>query len=1169
MEDDDILSLIDEALRSKGGKMDEEARVLVASELKNKAKGAEVDPLLKHIDEMLAGQQNLSEAERVALAKRIKLETEEEDLFESLLKVKGKADQEEQELNDLLRELEGQRYKERAPSFECKNLSARQCANEQMRCKLRSVAGEPKCVSRSFKDVEKLLEMKKLLEEPEEKLQEITATFEEPVRCGLLTKDKCQEVKDKCEWDEKERECYDLPPTGVELAPQIEWPSRDGNNFAHFTLKYFNAAKDAVNLLDTSVRYCENDEFNPDKFSTDTPPSAEQQLAVKMIAPTTPYTGALLYHEVGTGKTRLGLRILSNFRQSLAQDVRLIWITTIRAEKSIHSQTSDFPSFAGAFDPFVPGPSATARSHAAGKIAIFTYIKFVNALHRLYDLDGEKNEYGNVLKERQKQTGDAFSNTIIILDEAHKIFEDKNGAGAGQYLIERAAYESHAAAKVNGTQACRWVFLTATPMPTIELPTDERKPELAGGPQAAFRLLNMLIPDKLQRLPIDHSGIQKMKAEFKKEVPDNFASLTGKEYAERAKGLVGYFKPNWPNVFANVEGENSLTVVKIDDKQVDKIKVKLAQTCGPVIAKRDPIKIAKCYLRRLHWYGMQLGPKSAEARSASKKKGKLPKGGLPGDLASKCTTKDHCVVGPDGKLNVLNIPRAKTLYDTILAADAADMAKYGKKFKHVIYSGMKNYTADMYASALVLASNEDPTNKTKIIYQEPLDRYKDIGLEYKSRDETIVVDEKVRVEKKFYLDGEMDKGKALEHDVLFFKQDDLSDKQVETMLKGFNDNKRNAYGEIARFIVLGAGSKEALSLFNVKYVHIMEQPLTSTDKTQIIGRARRYCSHIGLPNEARRITVNIYGLELPQKVLNLRAQSHEDQDLETAELSKIAQSVIKTDETLSKQLEAREKILNWMRIAAFDSLVVGMANEEQVKGKIQEAERDLEAADKSKAAIEAFNVRRYTQLEKKKSKLTVAQLKAECKIKGVKLPAKAKKDQLLHCCGSNVVPADCGRVSVGAAATAVAAPPPVKRKRGAYTAKQLKEMCKTRSIPVRSNITRIAKLEECCGPTVTMENAAARDCISGAQLKKLGMPAMNLPPIVPKPIHLPPIAPKPISLPKAPVAPAPPKVRNISAQERQLLKAMCPNREFYANQIENKVTRAKFLEMCDQVAKGL
>jgi hypothetical protein len=992
-----------------------------------------------------------------------------------------------------------------------------------------------------------------------------------PLQCNLhLNKKDCDQHPELCVWDDADNTCYDV---GVP-EQEINWPPIEGNNFEQFTLKYFNAVKDQVNLTDNTVRYCENDPFNKGKFSNSTHPSVEQQLAAKMITPHSPYNGALIYHEVGTGKTRLGLKTLSNFRGM--KDVRLIWITTIRAEKSIHSQKSDFPSFSGSdTDPFVTGPSATAKSHANSKIAIFTYIKFVNALNRLYDLPGEKNDYGHVLRERQKETGDAFSNTVIIVDEAHKIFEEKNGAGAGQYLLERAAYESYEAAKKNGTRACRWVFLTATPMPTIEVPTDERKPELAGGPQAPFRLLNMLIPNKADRLPLDHAGIQKMSSELKKEIPDNFASLKGKEYAEKAKGLVGYFKPHWPTVFADVEGENALTTVKINDKQVDNIKIKLAKTCASAIAKKDAIKIAKCYLRRLHWYGKQLGPKSSEGRSTKKKV--LAKGSLPGDLARNCNTNDQCVVDKTNKLNHLNIPRAKELYDTIKNLDAADMQKYGKKFKHVIYSSMKNYTADMYASALVLASNEDPTNKTKIVYQEPAERYKDIGLEYKSKD----IDNKPKPEKIYYLEGNMDTKKALEHDVLFFKNDDLTEKQVDVMIKGFNDHERNANGEIARFMILGAGSKEALSLFDVKYVHIMEHPLTSTDKSQIIGRARRYCGHIGIPNEARIIKVLIYGLEISQKALNLRAQSLEDQDLEKAELSKIAQSVIKTDKTLSEQLQSREKILNWMRLVAFDSMVVGMKNDAEVKDKLKETEKDLDMADKSQAAIDTLTVKRYTQLEKK-SKMTIAQLKEECKKKEAftKPPSKAKKDQLLLCCGPDVTPAnvppECKPKEGKKLPPAIGVPQAVtatpqaddkkKKKKGAYSAKQLIEMCKNParpggSIPLRSTIKTVDKLEQCCAPSVTKQEAAARDCISGKELKKLGITAVT------------------INQPAAPVAPPQPKKKTsappaapvtqhkISPAQLEMLQKLCPDKGAYASHMPNQKAKQRFLEMCQQLAK--
>jgi hypothetical protein len=146
--------------------------------------------------------------------------------------------------------------------------------------------------------------------------------------------------------------------------------------------------------------------------------------------------------------------------------------------------------------------------------------------------------------------------------------------------------------------------------------------------------------------------------------------------------------------------------------------------------------------------------------------------------------------------------------------------------------------------------------------------------------------------------------------------------------------------------------------------------------------------------------------------------------------------------------------------------------------------------------------------------------------------------------------------------------------------KQLKQLCKDKNIPLRSKITTVGKLEECCGPTVTLQEAAARDCIAGKQLKKMNMQA---PLIAAKPINLPPAQPQflppaqpqflppaqPQFLPPAQPQPAQPKLHKISPQEKQILAGMCPHRDFYANQIPNRMTRMKFLEMCDQVARGL
>ena len=64
-------------------------------------------------------------------------------------------------------------------------------------------------------------------------------------------------------------------------------------------------------------------------------------------------------------------------------------------------------------------------------------------------------------------------------------------------------------------------------------------------------------------------------------------------------------------------------------------------------------------------------------------------------------------------------------------------------------------------------------------------------------------------------------------------------------------SSNNLYGEIIKVIMITASGAEGISLKNVRYVHITEPYWHPVRITQVIGRARRICSHNDLP---RRIT---------------------------------------------------------------------------------------------------------------------------------------------------------------------------------------------------------------------------------------------------------------------------------------------------------------------------
>ena len=93
----------------------------------------------------------------------------------------------------------------------------------------------------------------------------------------------------------------------------------------------------------------------------------------------------------------------------------------------------------------------------------------------------------------------------------------------------------------------------------------------------------------------------------------------------------------------------------------------------------------------------------------------------------------------------------------------------------------------------------------------------------------------------------------------------------------------NNMGEIIKVLMITASGSEGINLKNTRYVHIMEPYWHPARVEQVIGRARRICSHKDLPDELQTVEVYIYlmsfspdqiksdaSIELKQKDLSKR-----------------------------------------------------------------------------------------------------------------------------------------------------------------------------------------------------------------------------------------------------------------------------------------------------------
>lgn len=77
------------------------------------------------------------------------------------------------------------------------------------------------------------------------------------------------------------------------------------------------------------------------------------------------------------------------------------------------------------------------------------------------------------------------------------------------------------------------------------------------------------------------------------------------------------------------------------------------------------------------------------------------------------------------------------------------------------------------------------------------------------------------------------------------------------VLEIFN-RKENKHGKISKIIMISPAGAEGISLNNVRQVHLMEPYWHEVRMVQMIGRAIRQCSHRDLPMEEREVTVFRY-----------------------------------------------------------------------------------------------------------------------------------------------------------------------------------------------------------------------------------------------------------------------------------------------------------------------
>jgi len=112
------------------------------------------------------------------------------------------------------------------------------------------------------------------------------------------------------------------------------------------------------------------------------------------------------------------------------------------------------------------------------------------------------------------------------------------------------------------------------------------------------------------------------------------------------------------------------------------------------------------------------------------------------------------------------------------------------------------------------------------------------------------------------------------------------------------DNVGNMHGEIIKVLMITASGAEGIDLKNTRFVHIMEPYWHHVRINQVIGRARRICSHMDLPKDLQDVTVYMYLSIFGDDVL----KTDQFMELKTMDHSE------STDMRLHKIMEEKERL---------------------------------------------------------------------------------------------------------------------------------------------------------------------------------------------------------------------------------------------------------------------
>ena len=581
--------------------------------------------------------------------------------------------------------------------------------------------------------------------------------------------------------------------------------------------------------------------------------SPHQEFIKRFISYQTPYNGVLLFHGLGSGKTCSAIGITESIRsysKYISDFKKILIIASPNVQDNFRLQLFNPSKLAKINNSWnltgclgnsliqelnVYQINNLSKEELVSKInkiisnyyEFLGYIEFANRIDKSLLIKGEVNP-----RLTQQKLKAEFEGSLIVIDEIHNI-RQSGDSNKGDKKSASSLFKL-----VNYVKYLKIIFLTGTPM--------------YNDPKEILYILNILNLND-NRSPVSIKEVFDKDGEFKSE--------EGKQlFLMKANGYVSYVRGENPYIFPylvtpNMYGSpHSVKQRNYPRRQFNKKQIS------------NPIQYLDLYLSKLsetQFAGYQTHLAKVTEKFSDEEISKFE------DMES---FRYNEIMGPIQSLNIV-YPIQDRVYvgnrglEKVMTYDIKENPPARANYEYVQLDGMFSYERIGEYSSKIKVILDHIINSTGIIliYSQYIDggiipmalaleelgfiRYKSKNLFKKKRPALSINDLK-----------RQGGGDFIQATYSIICGDKLLSPNTNDEIEALTNDNTN--GERVKVVIISQAGTEGLDLNHIRQVHIMEPWYNMNRLEQIIGRARRNCSHSELPLQERNVQVFLHATDL-------------------------------------------------------------------------------------------------------------------------------------------------------------------------------------------------------------------------------------------------------------------------------------------------------------------